>query len=733
MRTILMLIPVSICLFSLSASAESPALTDPPVPADPTRQMVTRLEMLAQQRQRDNDYDSRARLAYLLASQPGPTLNEQIIYWGQVSEETLNSGDTHRAAQAFREVQRFFLNDNRPVPHGLQVFEGLANLRTALRDNCASAQATRCAIPPAPGSQHPDPTFARLAISRFERVLANNPEPQLALLARWMLNLAYMTTGDYPHKVPTRWLIPAASFAPEHDIKTFRDRAPALGLNVSSRAGGSIMDDLDGDGDLDIMASSWGMRDPLSFFVNDGDGTFKDATEAAGLTGIVGGLNLVHADFDNDGALDVLVLRGGWLKFGYVNSLLRNKGNGTFEDVTEAAGLLAAVPGQTAAWGDFDNDGWLDLFVGAETQPGAKTPFVCQLFHNNGDGTFTDVAARMGVDVVGFVKAVSWGDYDNDGRLDLFVSRLREPNLLFHNNGPSPASQKRFTEVGSAAGVQEPLASFPAWFFDYNNDGWLDIFVSGTNATVDQVAAEYLGLDHGAEVPRLFRNLQNGKFADVTKAARVDRIMLTMGSNFGDLDNDGYLDFYVGTGAPSPRFMMPNRMFRNAGGEFFQEVTASGGFGTIMKGHGVSFGDIDHDGDQDLYVVLGGAYEVDLAQNQLFENPGHGNSWVTLLLQGVKSNRSAIGARIRVNVATPSGTRDIHVTVGSGGSFGASSLQQEIGLGDATAIGEVVITWPAGGAQTRYAGLKARRAWRITEGNAIAMDVTRPVVPLGAR
>ena len=439
---------------------------------------------------------------------------------------------------------------------------------------------------------------------------------------------------------------------------------------------------------------------------------------------MVGGLNLVHADYDNDGWLDVLVLRGAWLNEGHPNSLLHNNGDGTFEDVTEESGLFAPSPTQTAAWGDYDNDGWLDLFIGTETVQGTTYP--SQLFHNNGDGTFTDVAADAGVAVVGFVKGVVWGDYDNDGRLDLYVTRLlaEQPNRLFHNEWAAENGTWSFRDVAAEAGVAGPPVSFPTWFFDYDNDGWLDLFVAGFRGTLGDVTSEYLGRPHGGQLPRLYRNRGDGTFSDVTRAARVDKIMWAMGSNYGDLDNDGFLDFYVGTGDPDFRAIVPNRMFRNAGGEFFQDVTASGGFGQIQKGHGVAFGDIDADGDQDIYQVLGGAYEGDTFQNALFLNPGHGNNWVTLRLQGVTSNRFAIGARIRMTVTTPTGDRDIHATVSSGGSFGGSSLQQEIGLGQATVIRTLAITWPVTGSTDVYADLDVNRAYGIREGDPTPTPVT---------
>src|SRR5262245_49197455 len=194
--------------------------------------------------------------------------------------------------------------------------------------------------------------------------------------------------------------------------------------------------------------------------------------------------------------------------------------------------------------------------------------------------------------------------------------------------------------------------------------------------------------------------------------------MLAMGSNFGDLDNDGWLDFYVGTGAPAFNMLVPNRMFRNADGKFFQDVTTSGGFGHLQKGHGVAFGDIDNDGDQDIYEVIGGAFQGDNYRNALWENPGHGNHWITLKLDGVQSNRSAIGARIQVDIETDSGPRTIYKTVSAGGSFGCSPLRQQIGLGRAKAVPSVTITWPRLPQNTQvFKELALDQFYRIREGD----------------
>jgi hypothetical protein len=267
----------------------------------------------------------------------------------------------------------------------------------------------------------------------------------------------------------------------------------------------------------------------------------------------------------------------------------------------------------------------------------------------------------------------------------------------------------------------EPSQSFVTWFWDYNNDGWLDIFVSGYSLrgiaySAGQVAADYLGLPFTAELPRLYRNNGDGSFLDVSREVRLNRVLYGMGGNFGDLDNDGWSDLYLGTGGPDYRALMPNRMFRNAAARVFQDVTTSGGVGHLQKGGGIAFGDINNDGSQDIYAVIGGELPGDAFQRALFLNPGSANRWITLRLEGVQSNRSAIGARIKVSINTGNKIRDIYAMVSSGGSFGASTLQQEIGLGEATSIRSIEITWPRTGKVQTFRHIKMDQIVKIREG-----------------
>ena len=636
-----------------------------------------------------------------------------------LASELLRAGRSEEAAREYRAMYSSADHRFRPV---LQMLVGVSYLRLGEQENCLLQHSIdSCLLPIRSAGLHRIERGSRTAIGEFLAVLDANPED---LGARWLLNLACMTLGEYPHAVPEEFLIPPEAFESDHDIKRFDDVAPALGLDVVGLSGGCVMEDFDGDGHLDIIASSWGLRDQIRYFRNGGDGTIVDRTAEAGLAGIVGGLNALQADYDNNGFADVVVLRGAWLddRDGhYPNSLLANLGDGRFVDATEAAGLLTSHPTQTAAWGDFDNDGWVDLFVGNETV-GEET-HRCELFRNLGADTgavrFRDEAEAAGVAVTGFVKGVVWGDFDNDGRLDLYVSRLfqNQPNMLFHNRGAPEEGRWQFADVAAEAGVTGPDWSFPTWFWDYDNDGWQDLFVAGYHGDVGDVAAGYLGLPHDAELSRLYRNNGDGTFADVTGDAGLAEPLLAMGCNYGDLDNDGYLDFYIGTGNPFMATIVPNRMFRNAGGRHFQDVTTSGGFGHLQKGHGVAFGDIDHDGDQDLFAVIGGAFTGDVYQNVLFRNPGHGNRWIKLKLEGRRSNRAALGARISIRVRTAAGTRSIESTVSSGGSFGASPLQREIGLGRAESIESLEVFWPASGERQVFRDLPMDRTLYIREGD----------------
>ena len=241
-----------------------------------------------------------------------------------------------------------------------------------------------------------------------------------------------------------------------------------------------------------------------------------------------------------------------------------------------------------------------------------------------------------------------------------------------------------------------------------------------------------MGLPLNASTMKLYRNAKDGSFLDVTAAANLDKVLMPMGSNFGDIDNDGFLDIYLGTGSPSYVSLAPSMMLRNKNGTSFVDVTVSSGTGEMHKGHGVAFADLDNDGDEDIAFKVGGATPGDAHAFRLFENPGHANDWLGLNLVGVRSNRAAIGARIKVTVESTDGKRrEVYRTVNSGGSFGASPLQQHIGLGKAARIVEVEVSWPASGTRQVFADVAKNQVIEIREMTDGFATLDRKPLPLG--
>ncbi|MDX1630842.1 MAG: CRTAC1 family protein [Thermoanaerobaculia bacterium] len=620
----------------------------------------------------------------------------------------------------------------RKLREGILYHLGLAHLRQAELVNCIETHSRdSCIVPIRGGGIHRDETGSRAALEHFRELLSGAPPGStMEAAVRWLSNIAYMTLGLYPEGVPPEILIPPSVFRNEVEFPRFSDVARDVGLAVFDWAGGAGVEDYDGDGLLDVLTSSFEPGTPLKLHLADGEGGFVETTEEAGLRGLTGGLNLIHADYDNDGDVDVYVLRGAWLlgEGRHPNSLLRNDGDGTFTDVTFDVGLGENhYPTQTAAWGDYDLDGDLDLYVGNEA--GDENPYPSQLFRNQGDGTFTEVAAEAGVEDGSFTKAVVWGDYDGDRFPDLYVSNFQGSNRLYHNDGDGT-----FTDVAGAAGVSLPLQSFPCWFWDYDNDGALDLYVSSYPRGIGRerlylAVADHLGWPSPGETQRLYRGDGNGGFRDVTEAVNLDRVLFPMGANWGDLDNDGYPDFYLGTGYPSWDALMPNLLFWNRRGESFQDVSFASGTAHLQKGHGVAFADLDYDGDQDLFHQLGGFYPQDAYTNALFENPGFGNHWLKVRLVGTRSNRSGVGARIRAVVREGDSERSVYRWVDSGGSFGANPLLQHLGLGEATEVERLEVYWPVSDQTQTFREIAADQTVRITEGREELEIVTREPIP----
>ena len=721
--------------------------------------MLTILKEIAVRTPETNDYLGGRlvkRLRGLLLNLP--TKAPDLIRWRlhmEIAEGELRLGNETEAIAEFTQARQL-IPQLRGALSALEANRtlfrlGVAYMRRGETQNCCQRHTPEsCILPLQKNAIHTQKESSWTAIKYFTEVLRNTVDrTPLHLEAKWLLNIAYMTVGNYPSGVPGPYLIPQEAFQSQEKIPRFENVAPYLGLDSFDMSGGAVADDFDDDGYLDLMVSSWDPTRQIRFFKNKQDGSFLDQTQEAGLIGLYGGLNLVQADYDNDGDIDILVLRGAWLEQTgrHPNSLLRNNGDGTFTDITFEAGLGGVhYPTQTAAWSDYDNDGDLDLYIGNETTKALKAP--CQLFRNNGDGTFIDVSLDAGVQNHRFTKAVIWGDYDGDRFPDLYVSNFKGGNRLYRNNRDGS-----FSDVARELHVNHPVRSFPAWFWDFDNDSVLDLYVSAYSAGISHLAASALGVsvqfpdapnqtnpnaggtasvdrktsaeagtkvfsnesNSDEELPHLYRGNGNGGFEEVATDYNLEHPSAPMGSNFGDLDNDGYLDFYLGTGYPDYKQIMPNLMFRNKRGSGFVDVTYAGGFGHLQKGHSVVFADLDNDGDQDIFEQMGGAFPGDKYGNALFENPGFGNRWLTIRLIGVRSNRSAIGARIHLVVIENQERRSIYKHVNSGGSFGANPLRQTIGLGQAEKIETLEVFWPTTGITQTFSDLPLNRFIQIVE------------------
>ncbi len=481
-------------------------------------------------------------------------------------------------------------------------------------------------------------------------------------------------------------------------------------------AGGVALFDYDNDGLLDIFFTngaaipSLEKNDPSysnRLFRNNGDGTFTDVTEKAGLQGVGYSMGVAAGDYDNDGFVDLYVTGVNR------NQLFHNNGDGTFTDVTEKAGVGGMVPkigkawSVAAGWFDYDNDGRLDLFVVNYLNYNIKTaarcvqqgiPAYCSpvdflgtpniLYHNNGDGTFTDVSEQSHISqYVGKGMGLAFADYDDDGFTDIFISNDTFENYLLHNNGDGT-----FTNVALTAGVAynafgKAIAGMGTDFRDIDNDGKPDIFETAM---------------FGEAFP-LYKNQGGGEFRDVTATAGLSALTsrsTAWGTGIFDFDNDGNKDLFTANAdildnamelAHRP-FALPNSVFRNKGGMVFEDVSSKAGtsFSVPAAHRGAAFGDLNNDGKIDAVVtVLNGPPEIWM--NRSGAQNG-GNHWIILKLVGVKSNHDGLGTKIKVT--TSRGVQNNEATTAVGYSS-SSDKRVHFGLGSAGVIDNIELTWPS--------------------------------------
>ena len=574
---------------------------------------------------------------------------------------------------------------------------------------------------------HDRKQFSRRAAGSFARILdGHDPSASDALLYRWLLNFSAMTVDGFPGKVPERHRIATPfidAFYGEQAERTrreyawlrFEDRARDLGVENFGNGRGIAVEDFDNDGDLDLATVGQGNR--VHYYRNEAGARFTDLTDRVGLTGAVQPFTMTAGDYDGDGWMDLFVAR----PFTHYQ-LFRNRG-GTFEDVTAASGLLDAMPEGTLAatwvtnWGDVDNDGDLDLFL---SQWAFKLPLVkgimsvprmdSKLFVNQG-GRFRDATADFGLAEFladRYFIGAAFGDYDGDGWADLYLSSpLRGTTALLHN--VRGGGGRRFAPV-HLFDRSEP--GFTGSFVDYDHDGRLDLFHAGfgdARTAVEQAVfgENRDGYDTGHSTFLLQRN---GRFEEHNEFFDGgDMPMSTMGANYGDLDNDGCLDVYLGTGNPEPWFVLPNLMYlgEQVDGRCtgrLRNVSMLNGFGNVQKGHGIVFFDFDGDGDQDVYSSLGGMWPSDPWLSQMFVNESEtANRWVKVRLRGRRSNRFGVGSMIEVRAKTADGRRFVRTYhMDSKTGFGSAPYLAHVGLGRAAEIEGVRVTWLGSGCVGTY-------------------------------
>lgn len=663
-------------------------------------------------------------LAELLANTPQEDLQQRLGLEIAYALRLMRRGELEDSIEHF--CSAVALVDEHPGTFSDAVFAetlyalALSYFRLAETRNCvAHHDVDSCLFPLKGSGVHIDTEGAVKAQQTLERVIALEDHERY-YESRWLYNITHMALGTWPDEVPEAWLLPAESFASEAEMPRFFDVAAERGLLRFTRAGSVILDDFDGDGRIDVLTSSFDPQTNLALFKNTGREEFEEVTGPRGLTGQLGGLNMIQGDVNNDGQLDLLVLRGGHLEgHGEMpNSLLVQDANGFFHDRTVEAGIEIDGPTQTASFADIDLDGDLDLFIGYEALAGPRREqlrYPSKLFVNDGSGKFRDATEESGIQNGAICLGATFGDVDGDTDPDLYLANQNAPNRLYLNDGKG-----HFTDVAVERGVSDPRDAYGCFFFDYDNDGDLDLLTTFYQFFLGErmVAAWYWerSLEH-VDTLRLYENDGRGKFTDVTQARGLQRVAYPFGATFGDIDNDGWSDIYLATGAFEMSALWPNLMFKNDAGKSFLDVTTAGGFGHLQKGQGVAFADVDDDGDQDLFLQCGGFYHDDGFGDVLFENPGNQNRFLQADLLGVLANRFGVGARLRVRARyEDQSTRDIYATVGGSGTLGSNSLRAEIGLGPAISIVELEVRWPGGRTQ-RYQDIPLDSRLLVSEGD----------------
>ncbi len=611
---------------------------------------------------------------------------------------------------------------------------GLAQLRQGESLNCLPNvlhaghmdmdHAQYCALPIR--KFHAEPKYARAAAKTFLHLIDKWGEDNR--LYHWLLNYAAMTSNDFPQGVPEKYRVRKEFIDrfygdTSNELVQLDERAGEMGINTHNTGRGVAVEDFDHDGYLDIITG--GSFDDIHYYHNRQGKGFDDWTEKGGFAGFRQPFFFTLADIDNDGNVDMLVTR----MFHDGITLFRNKGDGTFEDVTAAWGLPVSRPDNalssswTGAWGDVNNDGKIDLFV---ARMGMEIPlaggllsrprFYSALYINEG-GHFVERTKEYGLAPVVrdmYFIGAAFGDYDNDGFPDLFLSSpIVNESVLLHNTGGKAFEKSK--------AYNRPEGGFVAAFLDVNHDGKLDLFQGGFSDARSSIEMTMFGAnpdDYHTGKSAVMIQQPNGLMAE--QKGFFEMPGGTMGSSFGDLDNDGCYDFYLGTGSPEGWFIFPKLMYAGVpqGNDCAlktRNISMTNNFGTVQKGHGVVFFDFNGDGLQDIYSSLGGMWPADRWPNQFFVNRTKTqNQWVKIRLRGRQTNASGIGATIKVTALDAAGKPIVrYALVDQKTGFGSGPYQMQIGLGKAASVQGAEVYWPVS---------KCRHTYPVTMGGADVLD-----------
>jgi|HubBroStandDraft_4_1064222.scaffolds.fasta_scaffold03932_4 hypothetical protein len=589
-----------------------------------------------------------------------------------------------------------------------------------------------------------------------------------ALLSVWMLSvttglLAASMLAQTPHKPPVASVAQPAQAPPAEFIPKFEDVAAKAGLTVphisspdkkyivESMSGGVGLIDCDNDGKLDIITVNGSTvqrykdgGDPMiTLYHQDADSTadnlhFTDITKAAGLTHKGWGMGVAVADYDNDGLQDIYVTGFGG------NALYHNLGNCKFEDVTEKAGVGAGGFSTGAAWGDYDRDGHVDLFVSRYVHVDidnlpqfGNDPRFCRfkgvlvqcgpwgmpgesdlLFHNKGDGTFEEVSKKAGVDDPHhyYGLGATWGDYDNDGWPDLYVANDAGPNFLYHNKHDGTFEEVGLLDGVALSGDGLEQGSMGVDWGDYLHEGRLSMIVTNF-------------FEQGST---LYHNLGKDNFADVSVRAKLMKPtypLVSWGTAFFDMDNDGWLDLFIANGHVYPQvdtipggtpYRQPMLLFRNHRDGTFDDVSSALSEMPPQSRRGAAFGDINNDGNVDI-VLLNVGEPPSLLLNRS-DSPNHR---VLFKLVGTKSNKAAIGARVTVKAGTLVQFSEVR---GGASYLSQNDLRLHFGLAANDRMSEVSIRWPNGEAEV-LRDLPADFIYTVVEGAGVQQKVALPSLP----